>query len=210
MLISSLIIPVLSRLNREEVIPTNWGIVSESIYKSVLTMVHDYVGIKVSIYFPLIYTIFYSILFSNQIGMIPYSYTPTVQQIFTQAQGLTLLGGILILGLLRHGLLLFGYFTPAGTPLGLVPLMVFIELVSYLTRTLSLGQRQSVNMITGHTQVKVFSGFIWLGYTQSVNFQILAQPLIILTVFLALELQIAYLQAYIFTFITCITLKDLV
>ncbi len=210
MLIAASVVPLISRLNNDEVVPTSWGVVNESIYKSVLNIVHDAVGIKAGVYFPLIYTLFYTILFSNLIGMVPYSYTPTVQLIFTLAQGVTLLGGIFILGALRHKLLLFGYFSPAGTPFGLVPLMVFIEIIGYLSRTFSQGQRLSVNMITGHIQVKVFSGFIWLGFVQGLSLFILTLPLFILTIFLALELLIAYLQAYIFTFITCITLKDLI
>lgn len=209
LILASQIIPVQSRLNKEEIIPTNWGIVNETLYRSVLTMVHNYVGVRVSVYFPLIYTVFHQILFSNQIGMIPYSYTPTVQLILTQAQGVTLQFGILIQGFIRHKWQLFGFFTPAGIPMALVPQMVFIEILSYLTRTLSLGLRLSVNMITGHTLVKVFSGFIWQGFISGTSFLVLLLPQVILTVFQALEILIAYLQAYIFTVITCITLKDL-
>lgn len=204
------IVPVLSRQNNQEIQPTTYGIVNEALYRSTLNMVHQYIGVKVSIYFPIIYTLFHIILFGNLIGMIPYSYTPTVQQILTLAQGVTLLMGIQIQGIIRHRWLQLGFFAPAGTPLAQMPQMVFIEVLSYITRSLSLGLRQSVNMITGHILVKVVSGFIWQGFISGTSLLVLSLPLVILSGFQSLEILIAYLQAYIFTFIVSITLKDLV
>ena len=192
------------------IIPSNWSIGTESMYKSVQSMVQNTLG--KTIYFPQMFSLFYVILFCNLIGQVPYSYTPTVQQIFTLAVGLTILGGVQLQGVIRHGTMIFGYFCPEGTPIALVPLMVQIEVVSYLTRTFSLGLRLSINMITGHILVKVFSGFIWQGFSEATSLLgvfIITLPLVILTAFLALEILIAYLQAYIFTFLICITLKDL-
>jgi len=163
-----------------------------------------------SIYFPLLYTLFYIILFCNLIGLIPYSYTSTVQVVIVLGIGVSLLFSILVLGFIRHGSYLLGLFIPAGTPLALVPLMIIIEIISYLTRTFSLGLRLSVNMITGHTLVKVFSGMIYLIYLKVNSILVITLPLILLSIFLALELLIAYLQAYIFTFITCITIRDII
>ena len=189
---------------------SNWlTLLNETLYRTVLLMVDNYIGRKFTIYFPLIYTIFYLVLFSNLIGMVPYSSTPTVEFVITLSIALSLLMGILIIGILSHKTLLFAAFLPAGTPLLLIPLLVPLEIMAYLTRTLALGLRLSVNMITGHTLVKVCSSFIYVAYTKGVSFFILILPLFILTLFLALELLIAYLQAYIFTFITCITLKDM-
>jgi len=161
-----------------------------------------------SIYFPLLYTLFYIILFCNLIGLIPYSYTSTVQVVIVLGIGVSLLFSILVLGFIRHGSYLLGLFIPAGTPLALVPLMIIIEIISYLTRTFSLGLRLSVNMITGHTLVKVFSGMIYLIYLKVNSILVITLPLILLSIFLALEILIAYLQVYIFTFLTCITIKD--
>jgi F-type H+-transporting ATPase subunit a len=126
---------------RGEVVSNWWGILSESLYRTILSMVENYIGIKFTVYLPLIYTIFHLILFSNLIGMVPYSSTPTVEIIMTLSIALTLLVGVLLIGFLSHKLLLLAAFIPAGTPLGLVPLMIVLEILAYVTRTLSLGLR---------------------------------------------------------------------
>jgi len=126
---------------RGEVVPTWWGILSESLYRTILSMVENYIGIKFTVYLPLIYTVFHLILFSNLIGMVPYSSTPTVEIVMTLSIALTLLVAVLLIGFLSHRLLLLAAFIPAGTPLGLVPLMIVLEILAYVTRTLSLGLR---------------------------------------------------------------------
>ena len=123
----------------------------------------------------------------------------------------TLLIGVLITGFLIHGQKLFAAFIPAGTPLGLVPLMILLEILAYLTRTLSLGLRLAVNMTTGHILAKVMIGFIW-AIALSANFIstiMFALAMSLITLFIGLEILIAYLQATIFVFITCITFKDM-
>lgn len=199
---------IMSNLDRGLILGNNWAIINETMYRTVLNMIHYYIGKNMSIYFPFLYTLFYIILFTNLIGLIPYSYTSTVQVAIVLVIGISLLFSILILGFIRHGSLLLGLFIPAGTPMALVPLMIIIELISYLTRTFSLGLRLSVNMITGHTLVKVFSGMIYLIYLKVNSIFVILLPLILLSIFLALEVLIAYLQVYIFTFLTCITIKD--
>nr|YP_009659027.1 ATP synthase F0 subunit a [Spizellomyces sp. 'palustris']QCQ69025.1 ATP synthase F0 subunit a [Spizellomyces sp. 'palustris'] len=194
---------------RGELVSNWWGILSESLYRTILSMVENYIGIKFTVYLPLIYTVFHLILFSNLIGMVPYSSTPTVEIIMTLSIALTLLVAVLLIGFLSHKLLLLAAFIPAGTPLGLVPLMIVLEILAYVTRTLSLGLRLAVNMITGHILAKVCVGFIWVAYLKGTSLLVLTLPLLLLTLFLGLELLIAYLQAYIFTFITCITIKDM-
>ena len=142
--------------------------------------------------------------------MVPYSSTPTVEIILTLSIALTLLIAVLLVGFLSNGVVLLAAFIPAGTPLALVPLMIVLELVAYVTRTLSLGLRLAVNMITGHILAKVCVGFIWVAYLKGLSSLVISLPLLVpLTVFLGLELLIAYLQAYILTFITCITIKDM-
>jgi len=121
----------------------------------------------------------------------------------------TLLIGILLLGFLTHKLYLLAIFLPSGTPVGLIPLMIFLEVIAYIFRTLSLGLRLAINLITGHILAKVVVGFIWKGYVKGVSYFILAIPLILLTIFFSLEILIAYLQAYILIFITILTLKDI-
>jgi F-type H+-transporting ATPase subunit a len=187
-----------------------WGILNESLYKTILSMVTSYINVKSVIFLPMIYTIFHFILFSNLVGMIPYSSTPTVEIIMTLTLAFTILIGVLIMGFFSHKLYLFAVFLPAGTPLPLIFLMVPLEILAYLTRTLSLGLRLAVNLITGHILGKVLISFIWLAYLNNVSFIILTLPLLLVSLFLSLELLIAYLQAYIFTFITCITIRDII
>lgn len=185
-----------------------WFILSESLFRSISVMVHNYIGPKFSIFLPLIYSLFHLILFSNLVGLVPYSSTPTVEIIITISIALSLLLGILLFAFLSHHLFVFTAFIPAGTPLGILFLIFPLEILGYLTKTISLGLRLGINMITGHILVKVIIGFIWSAYLNGSSL-VLLLPLLLLTLFLALELLIAYLQAYIFTFITCITLKDL-
>ncbi|KAI9088706.1 ATP synthase F0 subunit 6 [Phlyctochytrium arcticum] len=177
------IYPVIQLLNINNV---NFALLVAAFISIILTyigtnMVENYIGPKFTIYLPLLYTI----------------------------MAITLLFGILIIGFLSHKQYLFAAFLPAGTPLGLVPLMIALEVLSYGTRALSLGLRLAVNMITGHILVKVIVGFIWAAYLKGTSLLVLSLPLLLLTLFLALELLIAYLQAYIFVFITCITFKDM-
>jgi len=190
------------------IISNNWGLISESLFRSILLMIENVAGPKMSIYLPLFYSIFNLVLFSNLLGLVPYSTTPTVELVMTLSIAFTLLMGLLLVGFLTHKLYLLGIFIPGGTPLGLVPLLVLLEIIAYIFRTISLGLRLAINLITGHLLLKVSIGFVWLGYIKGTSFLILAIPLILLTVFLSLEILIAYLQAYILVFITIITLKD--
>ena len=194
----------------------NWcTVLNESIYHTLLEIATDYIGKTAGLlYFTLIYSISYLVLFANLIGLVPYSSTTTVEIIITAATAFTLLVGVLAVGFISHRLQLLAAFIPAGTPLGLIPLMILLELLAYFTRTLSLGLRLAVNMITGHILAKVCVGFIWVAiYVDSPRIHVLVLALSFsmaaLTLFMGLEILIAYLQAYIFTFITSITIKDL-
>jgi F-type H+-transporting ATPase subunit a len=210
LIIVMMICIILPFLHNNKLVPNWWGIFNESLYRTLLSMVINYIGPKMVIYLPLIYTIFHLILFSNLIGMIPYTSTPTVEIVMTLSLAFTVLIGTLIMGFFSHKLILFAVFLPAGTPMGLIFLMVPLEILAYLTRTLSLGLRLAVNLITGHILAKVLIGFIWSSYVNNISIIFLSAPLLLVALFLSLELLIAYLQAYIFTFITCITIKDIV
>ena len=203
--ISIFITKIGTRANNSQV-PTTFTVTHESLFRSILQMVDTYMN---TIYFPLIYTLFHVIFFSNLIGMIPYSSTPTVEIIMNQSLAFTIQIGVLVQGFLSHKLYLQAAFLPTGTPLFLIPLMIPLELQAYVTRTFSLGLRLAVNMITGHIQVKVCISFIWVAYINGTSLIFLMLPIFLLILFLSLELLIAYLQAYIFTFITCITFNDM-
>lgn len=195
--------------NNNYLINNNWQLFSESLYNTALNKISSFINKNFTVYFPLIYTIFFVILFSNFLGLIPYSSTATVEIVLTLSLAFTLLFGILLIGFLNHQLLLLATFLPAGTPLLLIPLMVFLEIVAYIFRTISLGLRLAINLITGHVLAKVGVSFIWLGFTHGTHFLILLIPILLVTLYLALEILIAYLQSYIFIFITCLTFNDL-
>ena len=209
LLIAGLITVIMGNMNSGHILSNNWGILSESLYRTILNMLENFVGPKYSIYLPLFYSLFHVILFSNLLGLVPYSSTPTVEIVMTLSLAFTLQIGIALLGFLTHKLYLLAIFLPGGTPLGLVPLMVVLEIIAYLSRTLSLGLRLAINQITGHILAKVIAGFIWLGYIKGTSMLLLSIGLFLQTLFLTLEVQVAYLQAYIFIFISILTLKDI-
>jgi F-type H+-transporting ATPase subunit a len=118
------------------------GVLNESLYRTILVMTTDYIGSKFTTFFPLIYTVFHLILFTNLIGMVPYTSCSSVEIIITLSIAFTLLIAVLIRGFKSsHGMVLLAAFIPAGTPLALVPLMIVLEIVAYVTRCLSLGLR---------------------------------------------------------------------
>jgi ATP synthase subunit 6 len=122
--------------------PKNWQLVDESLYRTILQMLINNVGVNKLYFFPLIYTIFHLIFISNYIGLIPYSATASTEIVITLSLAFTLLIGIFIFGIFHHNLVyLVHIFLPAGTPVGLLPLMIPLEILAYLTRTLSLGLR---------------------------------------------------------------------
>lgn len=201
-----IILLLILRKNFKNIIPSNYQILDESLYRTILLILINNIGKKRLYYFPLIFSIFMIIIISNLIGMVPYSATPSVEIVITLSLAFTILIGILLYGIItQHGKYITHLFLPAGTPIGQIPLMIPLEIVAYLTRTLSLGLRQAVNIITGHILVKVCISFA----TNMSNLFIIL-PLGFTTVFLALEILIAYLQAYIFIFIISITLKDII
>lgn len=139
---SIIILLLILRKNFKNIIPSNYQIFDESLYRTILLILINNLGKKRLFYFPLIFSIFMIIIISNFIGMVPYSATPSVEIVITLSLAFTILIGILIYGVItQHGKYITHLFLPAGTPLGLIPLMVPLEIVAYLTRTLSLGLR---------------------------------------------------------------------
>lgn len=209
MQIACIISIILSLNTKGEILSTWWGIQNESQYRTLQSMVENYIGKNSTIYFPMIFTIFNQIQQSNQLGMIPYSSTPTVEIVMTLSLSFTLLFGIIFLGFFSHQLFLFTAFLPAGTPQPLIPIMILQETLAYFIKVISQGLRQAINLTTGHVLVKTLVGFIWTAYLEGTSIFIQGQPQFIQTQFQGQEIQICYLQAYIFTFITCITIKDM-
>ncbi len=200
-------------ISKDEIKLNSWSVITEIMYHTNLRIVSAYIGNNNRIYFPLLYTIFYLILFSNVLGLVPYSTTSTAEIVITLTITTTMLLGILIIGYQNLNTKLFAVLLPSGSPIPLIALMVLLELLAYLTRILSLGLRQSINMQVGHILAKVLVGFIWQGVISAkgvISFILSLLPLVLLSVFLSQEILIAYLQAYIFVFIMCLTFKDIV
>ena len=161
-------------------------------------------------FFPLVYSLFMFILVTNLISIIPYTFSVTSQIIVTAAFALLVFFTVLIYGIYKNGLKFFTIFVPPGVPIYILPLVVTIEIISFLTRPLSHSVRLFGNMLAGHITVQVFAGFVaLLGTSLGVLGWIggLA-PLALTVALIALDLLVAFLQAYVFAMLTCIYLND--
>lgn len=161
------------------------------------------------IYFPFMYVLFMFILVNNLIGMVPYSFASTSHFILTFSLSFTIVLGATILGLSKHGIKFFSLFVPAGCPLALLPLLVLIEFISYISRNVSLGLRLGANIMSGHMLLSILSGFTYNIMTSGLLFFFLGLiPLTFIIAFSGLELAIAVIQAQVFVVLTCSYIKD--
>jgi len=193
--------------NEIKLLPSKWSIGLESIFASINSMVREQLGKE--IYLPFIYALFLFILIANLTGNVPYSYTVTTSLIVTIGLSFTILIGVTILGLSIHKLHFFSYFVPSGTPLALVPLLVLIELISYLARAFSLGLRLFANMVAGHTLLKILSTFLYQMFSSSIIVAVLTLiPFSIFLALIGLELAVSLIQSYVFTLLVCSYIKD--
>ena len=191
-------------------VPNNrWFLLIENLYMAISGLIYDNVGPKGQVYFPFVFVIFVFVLQSNLIGLIPYSFTVTSHIIVTFSLALIVFIGVNIIGINIHGVHFLSLFLPAGTALPLALLIVPIEVVSFLSKPVSLSVRLFANMMAGHTLLKVIAGFAW-SMMKSGGFLFIAHvlPLIILFLLVGLELGVAIIQAYVFTVLTCIYLND--
>ena len=186
-------------------VPGRLQSIAELSYEFVLGMVRENVGdADGRQFFPLVFSIFMFILFGNLLGLIPYSFTFTSHIVVTFALSLFVFLFVTVVALIRHGIRFFTFFFPPGAPIIMAPLLVPIEIISYLTRPVSLSLRLFANMLAGHTIIAVFAGFtVALGI-----FGFL--PLAFNVALLGLEVVIAALQAYVFAILTCLYLSDAV
>lgn len=182
----------------------------ESIYDTVQSIIITQINkIKGQKFFPLVYCLFLFILINNILGMIPYSFAPTSHFILTFAFSFAIVLGSTVLGLIKHGLKFFSLFVPAGCPLGLLPLLVLIEFISYLARNVSLGLRLAANILSGHMLLNILSGFTFKIMTMSFFYAILSiLPLGFVIAFSGLELGIAFIQSQVFIVLSCSYIKD--
>ena len=205
MIISSLAILIIFNIGskKNSLLPNKIQLLAELSYTFVSKMISDTAGLKAKPYFAFIFSLFMFVLFCNMFGMIPYTFTVTSHIIVTFVLAAFIFIGVTIVGFAKHG---FGYlklFVPSGVPAVLLPLIVVIEVISYLSRPVSLSVRLFANMMAGHTMMKVFGGFVislgiiggWL-------------PLSFSVALTGLEIFVAFLQAYVFAILTCIYLND--
>ena len=193
---------LLAGAGKGAMIPGRIQAMAELFYEFIANMIRDNVGSGGKKFFPFIFSLFIFTLFGNILGMLPYGYTFTSQIAVTFFMAMVVFLGVTLIGLFKHGLHFFSLFFPHGAPLFTAPILIPIELVSYLSRPISLSVRLFANMTVGHVLLKVLAGFVVaLGIFGVV-------PLVVLVAITALELLVALLQAYIFTILCCIYLND--
>ena len=205
MVISASLILLLLFVGSKEkkIIPNKMQLISEIFYTFVAKMISDTAGSKAKPYFPFIFSLFMFVLFCNMVGMLPYSFTVTSHIIVTLILALFIFIAVTIIGFINHGFKYLSIFVPSGVPTILLPLITVIEIISYLSRPVSLSVRLFANMMAGHTMLKVFGGFV-------VSLGILGGwlPLSFSVALTGLEILVAFLQAYVFAILTCIYLND--
>ena len=190
-------------------IPNAWQVLIETLYEVSAQLLFDNINKDGEKYFPFISSIFIFVLFSNLIGLIPYSFTTTSHLIVTFTLSFSIFIGINIICIQKHKFHMLSLFLPANTSFGLALLLVPIELLSYIFKPISLGVRLFANLMAGHTLLKVIVGFAWsmlLLEDFLAVFHVI--PLLILVLLMGLELGVALIQAYVFTILTCIYLND--
>jgi len=190
-------------------VPGRLQSIAEMSYEFVANTIQSTAGKEGMKFFPLVFTLFMFILVANLIGLIPYTFTVTSHIIITAAMALLVFLTVLVYGFYKHGFGFFRLFVPHGIPIYILPLIVFIEVLSFLSRPISHSVRLFANMLAGHITLKVFASFITLlGGLGIFGIFGATLPLILVVALTALELLVAFLQAYVFAILTCIYLND--
>jgi F-type H+-transporting ATPase subunit a len=211
LLIATMLVFFISVLstNYSRIAPNQWSLAQESLYATIHSIVINQINKNGQVFFPFMYTLFIFILINNLIGMIPYSFASTSHVVLTFSLSFTVVLGATILGFQKHGLKFFSLFVPAGCPLGLLPLLVLIEFISYLARNISLGLRLAANILSGHMLLNILSGFTYNIMSSGFIFFILGLlPLAFIIAFSGLELGIAFIQSQVFVVLSCSYIKD--
>ncbi|PYE28980.1 F0F1 ATP synthase subunit A [Rhizobium sp. NFR03] len=193
------------------VVPGRMQSVSELSYEFIASMLREGAGSHGMHFFPMVFSLFMFILTANLLGMVPYFFTITSQIIVTFALALFVIGTVLVYGFYKHGFGFLKVFVPSGVPGILLPLVVAIEIISFLSRPISLSVRLFANMLAGHITLKVFAGFVAsLGTMGALGIGGAILPLIMTVALTGLEFLVAFLQAYVFAVLTCMYLNDAV
>ena len=195
---------------KRSLVPSRLQSAAEISYEFVASTIRSTAGSEGMKFFPFVFSIFMFVLTLNMLGLIPYAFTVTSHIIVTAALAITVFLTVLIYGLLRHGLHFFNLFVPKGVPIYILPLIVAIEILSFVSRPISHSVRLFANMLAGHITLKVFAGFIILmgGSLGAIGWVGGMLPFAMVVVLFALETLVAFLQAYVFAILTCIYLND--
>ncbi|MEI6557985.1 MAG: F0F1 ATP synthase subunit A [Rhodospirillaceae bacterium] len=197
-------------MRSKSMVPGRLQSVAEMLYELIAGMVRDNAGHDARPFFPFVFTLFSFILFGNLLGMIPGVFTYTSHIIVTFALALFVFVMVTLVAIVKHGFKFFTSFMPHGVPIAMAPILVPIELISYMSRPISLSVRLFANMMAGHAMLKVFAGFtiMMIGSMGAVGYLAGAVPLVINIALIGFEIMVAFLQAYVFTILTCLYLKD--
>ncbi len=190
-------------------VPTRVQSVSEMMYEFIAGTLRDATGTDGMRFFPLVFSLFMFVLVANLFGMFPYFFTITSHIIVTFALAMLVILTVIFYGFMRHGMKFLKLFIPSGVPGALIPLVTMIEVISFLSRPISLSVRLFANMLAGHITLKVFSGFVVsLSAMGALGIFGAILPLAMTVALTALEFLVAFLQAYVFAVLTCMYLND--
>jgi F-type H+-transporting ATPase subunit a len=195
--------------SKSALVPGRLQSVGEMWYGMIRNMVDNVLGEDGKPFFPLVFSLFSFVLIANMLGMFPYFFTVTSHVIVTVAMALFVVGLVIVVGIWKHGLGWFKLFVPSGVPIAILPFISLIEIISFLSRPISLGLRLFGNMLAGHIVLKVFAGFVVslsaLGFGGILG---AIAPMAMAVALTALEFLVAFLQAFVFAILTCVYLND--
>jgi F-type H+-transporting ATPase subunit a len=200
---------LLAAAARGALVPGRLQSLGEVWYEFIHNMVRNVLGPEGKPFFPLVFSLFSFVLVANMLGMFPYFFTVTSHVVVTASLAVFVVGLVVVVGIARHGLGWFKLFVPHGVPVVILPFISLIEIISFLSRPVSLGLRLFGNMLAGHIVLKVFAGFVvsLAGYG-AVGVIGAAAPLVMAVALTALEFLVAFLQAFVFAILTCVYLND--
>jgi F-type H+-transporting ATPase subunit a len=207
MVIAAFLAIILFSVGKRQIIPGNLQFVQEASFQFIADIVKSTAGTQGIRYIPFVFGLFLFIGMGNFLGLLPYSFTFTSHLIVTFTLALIVFTMVTFAGFFKHGLHFLRFFFPKGLPLWMAPLIVPIEFISYLSRPVSLSIRLFANMVAGHTMIKIFAGFALMMGTGAL-LPLSIAPVLINVAILGFECLVCFLQAYVFTMLTCIYLND--
>jgi F-type H+-transporting ATPase subunit a len=200
---------LLAAAGRGAMVPGRLQSIGELWYEFIHNMVRNVLGPEGKPFFPLVFSLFSFVLVANMLGMFPYFFTVTSHVIVTASLAVFVVGLVIVVGIAKHGLGWFKLFVPHGVPIVILPFISLIEIISFLSRPVSLGLRLFGNMLAGHIVLKVFAGFVVsLASFGAVGVVGAIAPLAMAVALTALEFLVAFLQAFVFAILTCVYLND--